>query len=199
MAFLEALVIGAVLGFSLAAPPGPVLAQLAFETARGRWQKGLLVGLGATSADATFFLLVWLGLLRVVPSDTVLAVMALAGAGLMAFFSWNAWKAARRPFEVRDRMISGFPGGYLLAALSPFNIGWWLTAGVTFLELHGASLALGFFLAILGVVVASVLIVRFAAARIERFETWVAYASAVFLLGFGAFLVHHAETLLRGA
>src|SRR5687767_7419173 len=50
----EAVAVGAGLGFSLAAPPGPVMAKMAFETARGRWQQGGLVGLGAMTADATY-------------------------------------------------------------------------------------------------------------------------------------------------
>lgn len=191
----EAFVVGAGLGFSLAAPPGPVLAQLAIETARGRTWKGFRVGLGATSADACFFLLVYLGVLHVLPRPSVLAVMALAGAVLMLYFAWGAWRAARVPLELESAArLSGFPGGFLLAALSPFNIAWWLTSGVTFLSIYGATLAGGFFVAILAVVAISVLLVRLGAAKIARFETYVSYASAVFLAGFAVFLAFHGAT-----
>ena len=194
---LEAVLIGFGLGFSLAAPPGPVLAQLATETARGRPWKGLRVGLGATSADATFFLLTYYGVLHVLPGRRVLAAMALAGALLMLYFARGAWRAARRPLDLQaGARVSGFPGGFLLAALSPFNIAWWLTTGAAMLALYGATLASGFFLAILLVVVVSVLLVGWGARRIARFETYVSYASAVFLAGFAVFLVVHGTTML---
>ena len=61
---------------------------------------------------------------------------------------------------------------------------------------RGGTLAVGFFAAILGVVALSVLLVAWGARRIERFEAWVSYASALFLGGFALFLLHHAETLL---
>lgn len=196
MAFLEALVVGVVLGFSLAAPPGPVLAQLAFETARGRWFVGFLVGLGATTADGLFFLLTWLGVATVAPSEHVTAGLALVGAGLMTFFAYDAWRAARTPLQLKAGWLTGFPAGFLLAATSPFNLAWWVTTGSTMLGIYGATLALGFFLAILAVVAASVYIVHLGARKVERFETWVSYASAVFLAGFAVFLVRHAVLVL---
>lgn len=92
MVSLEAFGIGLVLGFSLAGPPGPVIAQMAVDTARGDSWRGFRVGLGAMTADATFFVLTFIGLLQVLPSDRVLAVLSLLGAGLMAFFGYGAWK-----------------------------------------------------------------------------------------------------------
>ena len=196
MAFLEALAVGAALGFSLAAPPGPVLAQLAVETARGDPWKGVRVGLGATTADATFFLLTYLGVLLVVPGEHARAAMAWTGAALMLFFARSAWQAARAPLGTMAGRLSGFPGGFLLAGLSPFNLAWWLTSGATFLGIHGPSLAVGFFLAILAVVAASVLVIRFAARRVPRMEFYVSYASAVFLTGFAVYLVYYGVATL---
>lgn len=195
MVSLEAFGIGLALGFSLAAPPGPIIAQMAVDTARGDSWRGFRVGLGATVADGTFFVLTYLGLLQVLPGDPVLAGLSLLGAGLMTYFAYGAWKTARRPLAPPPRILKGFPSGYLLAALSPFNIAWWLTAGATFLALHGATLAGGFLLAILGIVAGYSLLFHFGTRRIKRMETYVSYASAALLLGFAGFLVHHAWTL----
>ncbi len=193
---VEALLVGLVLGFSLAAPPGPVLAQLAFETARGRWKTGLAVGLGATTADGTFFVLTYLGLLRVVPGARTLATLALGGTLLMLYFARGAWLAARLPLDATPRRLTGFAGGFLIAALSPFNLAWWVTSGAPILARHGPLLALGFFPAILAVVVASVVVVRLGASRFARFERYVSYTSALFLAGFAVYLLAHALTTL---
>lgn len=199
MALLEALLVGAGLGLSLAAPPGPVMAKMAFETARGRWMRGLLVGLGATSADATYFFLVQFGVLRLSPQDRILGVLALGGLVLMDFFALQAWRAARAPLIPQGGGLSGFAGGYLIAFTSPFNVAWWITSGVPFVALYGPLLAVGFFTAIVGWVILSTALFQYGMRKIERFERYVSYASAILLAGFGVLLGVHGLQLLTVA
>lgn len=176
------------LGLSLAAPPGPVMAQIAFETARGRWRAGALVGVGASVADATFFTIVYLGLLRLAPPRRLLGALAFAGVALMDYFAYVAWRAARRPLDARPARLAGFAAGYALAATSPFNFAWWFTSGAPLVSVYGLPLALGFFPALLVTVAASVALVAYGSARVARLETYVAYASAALLGGFATFL-----------
>lgn len=191
MTFLEAVAVGFGLGLSLAAPPGPVLAKVAHDTAQGRWRQGLLVGLGATSADALFFLLVYAGLLQVLPDRRLLALLALVGVGIMNYFAHQAWRSARQPLSVPPKALDGWVGGFLLAGTSPFNWAWWVTAGATYVLLYGLPLAFGFFTAILLWVLLSVALFAYGTAKIRRFETYVAYASALLLVAFGIFLAYH--------
>ncbi len=149
-----------------------------------------MVGLGATSADAAFFLLVYLGLLAVLPDPRVFALLALSGVALMDFFAWHAWRAARRPLDPSPGTLEGWPAGFVIAITSPFNLAWWLTAGSTYVHDHGLALAGGFFAAILAWVVLSVVLFRFGAARVARFETYVAYVSAGLLAAFGLLLAY---------
>lgn len=190
MSFWEATIVGLGLGASLAAPPGPIMAKMAFETARGRWPQAVWVGLGATSADMTFFLLVWQGVLRLLPSPTVLGVLSLFGVALMDWFAYEAWRAARQPLAAPRSRLNGFPAGYVIAITSPFNLAWWLTSGTPFIHLYGPPLALGFAAALVGVVLLSVWVFHYGSRKVMRFETYVSYASAVLLFGFGLFLAY---------
>src|SRR2546430_2876290 len=51
---LWAVLAGAGIGLSLAAPPGPVNAIIASQTVTRSWRAGFLVGMGATTADTVF-------------------------------------------------------------------------------------------------------------------------------------------------
>lgn len=185
----EAIAVGLGLGFSLAAPPGPVMAKMAFETARGRWRQGILVGVGAMCADATLFALVYVGLLRLLPDRRVLGALALGGAALMLFFAWSAWRTARRPMDDKpSTRRNGWPAGYVLAITSPFNFAWWTTSGAPLLDLYGLPLGFGFFAALAATVVLAVYVFHLGSRRIARFEMYVSYASAFLLVGFAAFV-----------
>lgn len=198
MAFWESVLIGAGLGVSLAAPPGPIFAKLGLEVSRGRNLTGFMVGVGATSADMTFFLLVAFGILEVLPDRRVLGALGLGGVVVMNFFAYSAWKGAREPPVASEKGVSGFVGGYLLAVTSPFNWIWWLTSGVPFVALYGPTLGVGFFVAILAWVVLMVGVFHWGSRRIARFELYVGYASAALLVAFALFLAYNAIRLLAG-
>jgi threonine/homoserine/homoserine lactone efflux protein len=198
MSWFESFAVGAALGLSLAAPPGPIFAKVAYEVSRGRPMTGFLVGLGATTADMTFFALVALGLLNVSPPDWTLGALGLGGVVIMDFFAFSAWKSARQPPAPQEKGLSGFAGGYLLAVTSPFNWSWWLLSGVPFVALYGPALGVGFFLAILSWVILVVGIFVWASQRVARFEMYVSYASAAMLAGFSLWLAYHSLSLLLG-
>src|SRR5437870_10344057 len=91
---LWAVLAGTGIGLSLAAPPGPVNAIIASQTVTRSWRAGFLVGMGATTAD-TIFLAVSIVAHSVVASmQGWVPIIALLGAGVMAYFAWNT---------VRDR------------------------------------------------------------------------------------------------
>lgn len=192
----EAFGIGLLLGLTLGLPPGPIIAQMAVDVARGKPMSGIGVGLGAVTADACFFTLVALGLLVALPPDGFLVVLSVAGALLMGVLARDAVRVARQPDKPTRRVLNGFPGGFMLAVLSPFNIGWWLTAGVTFLAIHGNLLAVGFFTGLLGVVFGYTGVFHLGAKRFPRMVTYVGYTSGVFLAAFALFLLVHAWALV---
>jgi threonine/homoserine/homoserine lactone efflux protein len=201
---------GAALGWSVAWIPGPVNAEMLRRGLEGGIRASLPVGLGATSADFCWALLATTGLGAVAGAPAVRT--ALAGAslalllvlgGMLLRDGWRAWRAAHAG-EVAPAAPAGPPptgrGGWLLgftmAALSPFNLAFWVMAFGALqargIRGGGASLALAagvtsgalaWCALLCGAVAAGA---RFAG---PRWQAGTRLLSAALLLGFAASLV----------
>jgi threonine/homoserine/homoserine lactone efflux protein len=139
----QSVTLGLTLGLSLAAPPGPVNAVIAAEGAI-RALKGTLVGLGALTADAIFMVLTvslgtWLPQWASRPLTFAGGVVFLVIAALV----------------LRSRPSTGKPGhvqyltGLTMGLTNPFQIAWWLTAGLTLVTAFGLAVVASFFAGIL--------------------------------------------------
>lgn len=128
---------GALLGLSLAAPPGPMNAIIAEESVLRGWTAGFLAGLGAMSADATFFVVALLGAVPLVRSIPGLrSLMLILGGLLMLWFAVGALRGAKTAFS-DDRPPAdgrGFSRAFVLALTNPYQLLWWATVGVALLE-----------------------------------------------------------------
>ena len=153
---LEALVgigAGILLGLSIAAPPGPMNALIAANTVRRSRLAGHLTGFGAMTSDGIFLAvtLVVGGVVPVTPGVRVL--LYLSGAGVMFFLAVRTYPALRHevPIEKQgaDDPAKAYAQGLLLGLTNPFQILWWLTAGLAFMRGIGPAVAVGFFLGIL--------------------------------------------------
>jgi threonine/homoserine/homoserine lactone efflux protein len=204
---LTPLVAGALLSWSLAAPPGPINALMAHAAAeRGFWL-GWVYGLGAIAGDMTMLALTALGVLRVVDAFPWLRVaLALVGAGLMAWFAVGAWRQARaaaaaRPGRDDEDGPTPWPRelakAYVIVVTSPYNWGWWLTAGSSMLSLLGLIVALGFFLGLLVWTAVWTGLATWGGARVKRLGEVVAYGAAVVLALFAALTAWYAVATAR--
>jgi threonine/homoserine/homoserine lactone efflux protein len=192
---------GVALGLSLAAPPGPMNAIIAEESVLRGWRSGFRAGLGAMSADACFFVLALLGVVTVV-RDVPIVKAALFGAGgaLMLYFAYGAASDASDAFTGDPSDVSGeskgFRKAFVLALTNPYQILWWLTAGVSLLDpgtvsldaLGGLAVATGSPVIVVGFFAGiAVWITGFPAAlvaagrRVDALAPAVAYASAAVL------------------
>jgi threonine/homoserine/homoserine lactone efflux protein len=236
LAALLAAAVGVALGLSLAAPPGPMNAVIAEESVLRGWSSGFAAGLGAMTADAAFFVLALLGVVAFVQdAPTLRAAMVGVGGLLMLYFAYGtardasgglpgvdvASDAATDGDEASDasRLSSdrwsdgcskGFRKAFALALTNPYQIVWWLTAGVgllhpTSVEVLGYTLSTGggavtvagFFAGILAWIVGFPATLVTATEAVEEFGTTVAWLSALALAGFGlSFLGSAAGTLL---
>jgi threonine/homoserine/homoserine lactone efflux protein len=133
---LEILTAGAVLGLSAGLSPGPMLALVASETlARGR-AAGLAVSAAPLLSDgpiiaATIFLLG-----RIEDSQAALGLLQIAGGGLLASYSWAAFRTPRHePDEEpsRPRLASSLAKGVAVNFLNPSPYLFWLTIGTPLL------------------------------------------------------------------
>jgi threonine/homoserine/homoserine lactone efflux protein len=134
---------GVVFGLALAAPPGPMNAVIAEESVVRGWNAGFRAGLGAFTADATFFVLAFLGVVAFVEQfPTLQAVMVGVGGLLMLYFAYGAAQEAEGTFRPDETERSdggvddstGFRKAFVLALTNPYQILFWLTIGVGLLE-----------------------------------------------------------------
>ncbi|WP_137283379.1 LysE family translocator [Halorussus salinisoli] len=213
---------GVALGLSLAAPPGPMNAIIAEESVLRGWGSGFRAGLGAMSADACFFVLALLGVVTVV-RDVPVVQQVLFGLGglLMLYFAYGAASDANAAFggdaatdgagEATDEESKGFRKAFVLALTNPYQILWWLTAGVGLLDpgtfaldaLGGLTVSTGSPVIVVGFFAGIALwITGFPAAlvtvgrRVDAFAPVVAYLSAIVLALAGLSFLSKATEIL---
>lgn len=96
MLFIKSLVIG----FSIAAPVGPIGLLCVQRTLKRGFRSGLATGLGAASADTVYGLLGAIGITGIALSAPSLAVFLKVVGG--AFLVWLAWSIARDALKPRQ-------------------------------------------------------------------------------------------------
>lgn len=193
-------VAGALLGLSLAVPPGPMNAIIAETTVSAGWRAGVVAGVGAMAADACFLALAAVGVAAAVRRLPALRSGLLAvGGALMLYF---AYRAARQTATDNggETAATGFTAAFTVAITNPYQVTWWLTAGVALLDpgtvkLLGHRLPTGGPAAVLGFFGGIGLWITLFPATLSLFGRYrnidraVGYTSALLLGGFGvAFL-----------
>jgi threonine/homoserine/homoserine lactone efflux protein len=129
---------GFALGWSVAWPPGPINAEMIRRgLSKGFWP-AYAVGLGASTGDFLWALLITLGagVLVGVPGVRVamLATSTLLLLVLCRMFllgAWRAWKAMRAGAKLEERRPldstrGGFVLGLTMALSSPWNVAFWI-------------------------------------------------------------------------
>ena len=133
------LLTGALLGWSVAWPPGPINAEMIRRgLTRGFWS-AYAVGLGACSGDFLWALGVALGAGALADLPGVRPALAAVSLALLLFLAWTfrsgAWRGWLRHRRgeaepAADGALDGARGGFLLglgmALSSPWNIAFWL-------------------------------------------------------------------------
>ncbi len=148
------LISGIVLGLSIAAPPGPVNATIAKDTVNRSRFSGMLVGSGAMTADAIFLVITLIVGSAVHLSGIQRGAIFVLGAGVMILMSFLTIRSFREREDVLERVESKFEhksyvAGLTIGLTNPYQIIWWLTAGLSSISLFGPALIVGFFVGIL--------------------------------------------------
>lgn len=129
---------GFALGWGVAWPPGPINAEMIRRgLSRGFWP-AYAVGLGASTGDFVWALLITLGAGALVGIPGVRIAMLAASTGLLLVLCWmflrsafRAWRAMRNGTRVLERRpLDSTRGGYVLgltmALSSPWNVAFWI-------------------------------------------------------------------------
>ncbi len=200
---------GLALGLSLAAPPGPMNAVIAEEAVTRGWRAGFFAGLGAMTADACFFVLALVGVVAFIQNaPTVETLMVGVGGVLMLYYAYGAFRDAGSFSAAEPAEGRGFRKAFVLALANPYQMTWWLTAGVALLNPgeisafglqlaagNGALTVAGFFAGILLWAAGFPASLRAAGERVDAFGKTVAYVSAGALAVFGVLFLKTAAGL----
>lgn len=196
------------MGFSIAAPPGPVTALSAQLVVSRSWFSGWLVMVGATVADAVFFVLTYYGVARLItPGER--GDLFLLGGLLMLFLAFSTVRTAGRRdggslpprtsrWSPSSTRRSPFLLGLSMGLTNPYQLGWWVAVGAGMVADFGARVAVGFFVGIVAWTLIVTALVHEGVRRYQRVAPVIAYASAAIMVGFGTwFLVVGLLTTVR--
>jgi L-lysine exporter family protein LysE/ArgO len=123
----------ALLGFALAASPGPVNALAFAHGLRDGASRALLLILGADTADLLYAALVMLGAAPFVNRPAVQIVLAIAGGLFLARLAVLNLRAAWRPDTEavgagrETSRLAVYREGFLVALFSPLTIVFWMS------------------------------------------------------------------------
>lgn len=137
---------GILLGFSLTIPPGPMNAFIASQSVRS-FREGVTAGLGAMSADAILGVIVY-AVHSVADLAAGLRVIYLLGAAVMVYLGVGLLRGASGHPPPETSGVRTYTKALGLGISNPFQVVWWLTAGLAFAYVGGWVLFVGLFGAI---------------------------------------------------
>ena len=123
----------ALLGFALAASPGPVNALAFARGLRDGASRAVLLALGAETADALYAALVILGAAPFVNRTAVQVVLAIGGGLFLGRLGLVNLRSAWRPEEAEVQPggsgsgLAAYREGFTVALLSPLTIVFWMS------------------------------------------------------------------------
>jgi len=180
-----AFVFGIALGFSLTIPPGPMNALIASQTVRSL-RAGIVTGLGAMSADLVLGVLVY-ALRSEVDLTSIVRWVYLVGAGVMVLFGVRVLLRSRTPTPSAPGSMQTYSQAVAVGITNPFQIVWWLTAGLAFAYLGGLVLFVGLFSAIAVWIVAFPYLLHFGTRGRPGVARAVGYVSAGVMFAFAVY------------
>jgi threonine/homoserine/homoserine lactone efflux protein len=192
MSSLYEIAVGLLLGFTLTAPPGPMNALIASQAVRSL-RRGILTGLGAMSADAILAVVVFV-LSTAIELTTFIRPIYALGCGVMGYFGYRLLVPHPPSIAPPTGSVRTYSTALLIGISNPFQILWWLTAGLAFAYVGGALLFAGLFGAIAMWIVAFPYALTVGVQRFPLVERWVTYGSGFVMVAFAAYFAFLALT-----
>jgi threonine/homoserine/homoserine lactone efflux protein len=188
--FVFELAFGLVLGFSLAIPPGPMNAFIASQPVRS-FREGVTAGLGAMSADLFLGVLIY-AVHSAVDLSAGLRWIYLAGAAVMVYLGVGVLRGASANPPPETTGLRTYTKALGLGVSNPFQIVWWLTAGLAFAYFGGWVLFVGLFGAIAVWVVAFPYAVHVGTEHRPKIARAVVVVSGIAIFAFAAYFLYLA-------
>lgn len=186
---LYSLLFGMALGFSLTVPPGPMNALIASESVVSV-KKGIVTGAGAMSADLILGITVYL-VRATARIGAYVWIVYILGTAVVAYLGADMLRSGKNRPAAR---AGGWTYAKALATgiTNPFQILWWLTAGLAFAYLGGILLFAGLFAAIAVWIVAFPVALHEGIRRQGDLSRLVSVVSACLMFAFAAYFAYMA-------
>lgn len=196
------LLMGIATGLAAGLSPGPLMALVVAESARGGWRRGAAAGLAPPLTDAAI-IAVAVALAHRLPPE-ILRVLAGVGALFAAYLAGESLRAAAHPPVPEARAPGNAAGsflrGLLTNLLNPHPYIFWFTVGVPIVLaaarrhwLDAALFLVPFFLLLVGTKVAiAVLTDRGVRLAGSRFYAWALRLAAAGLAAVSAALLYES-------
>ena len=181
------LAFGLVLGFSLTIPPGPMNAFILARSVRSL-REGITAGLGAMSADLILGVVVY-SLRSELNLSSELRWVYLLGAAMMVYLGVGLLRAPVESVPEETARLRTYASALALGISNPFQIAWWLTAGLAFAYFGGLVLFVGLFGAIAVWIVAFPWAAHRGTERRPKLARAITLGSALVIFGFAAYFL----------
>jgi threonine/homoserine/homoserine lactone efflux protein len=184
------------LGLSLVAPPGPVMAVMAAASVQGRTKESIRTALGAITGDAIWLLLVTAGFVAVLRHHPkIIGGLGIAGGGLLLWMAWDGFMSTRRGLQT-STLRGSYKLGLVTVLSSPFSFAWWLASGpIVIASLQAPGIA-GLFASLLIYTFLFTYALHWLGARFRQTAAVVGYLGAAILAFFGVFFAREGVRLL---
>ncbi|MGB3327351.1 MAG: LysE family transporter [Thermomicrobiales bacterium] len=201
---------GMSVGIVLAAPVGPINVEILRRGLLISPKAGWLVGIGAMTADTIFATIIVSGVSGIADRPALRAPLFLAGAAMVGWIGIASIRESRRGAIVLEAKARGasrsFVTGFLMAALNPMGIVYWLSVGSALVAEAVAKvgkagspvLVGGVFLGIFCWVSGLALAIRLGRHRVNaQALRWITGVSGVILVGFAVWFIVQGIRSLR--
>lgn len=188
---------GIALGLSLAAPPGPINALMAAQAISSSRLSGFLVGLGAMTSDATFLAITYTLSGLLVLNETARGALSMVSFCLMILLAYLTWRASKRIDLTPKRSIHiPYLTGLTVGLTNPFQLSWWMSAGLSLISSIGLVIIIGFFTGILIWITSFPSVLSWAGRGRPWVYKGVVYFSIGLLVAFAAWFLYNGVALL---
>lgn len=188
-----AILFGMALGFSLTIPPGPMNALIASESVRSL-RSGVVTGAGAMSADIILGLTVY-AIKSFVSIGPYAPILYIIGAVMVTYIGVSSLRNRKKRREERTDTVA-YGKALAMGLTNPFQILWWLSAGLAFAYIGGALLFIALFAAVAIWIVVFPLGIHMGTRRSEKAAQAVTIISAGVMFAFAAYFAALAAGLL---
>jgi len=195
------IIYGLFLGWGAAIPIGPVNLEVIRRNLRFGSRFGINFGLGACSADMTYFVLLLMGALVFLQHELVLRIVGIIGALILLWFGISALRL--KPTVLAEKPVASkkdpkawhhYFQAYFMTLLNPMTILFWasISSQIASLSYHGAESAiyvgLGVLLGTVSWIVALNTALHFTRHRIsDKVMHYFNIAGGIILIGFAIF------------